>query len=115
MILRDIAAFIQRYDNFLITAHSRPDGDAIGTQLALAAALRKHGKKVEIVNADPFPPSYRNLPGAGDIRIAPSVSASSFEALIILECANLERTGLLGLEGLPTLNIDHHPVNDYYR
>jgi phosphoesterase RecJ-like protein len=114
MILRDIAAFIQRYDNFLITAHSRPDGDSIGTQLALSAALRQHGKQAVIVNADPFPPSYRNLPGAGDIQIAPSVSADSYQALIILECANLERTGLEGLEGLPTANIDHHPVNDYY-
>ena len=114
MILQDIVAFIHRYNHFLITGHSRPDGDSIGTQLALGTALQQHGKEVEMVNADPYPPGYQSLPGAEQIRVAPSVSGNSCQALIVLECANLERTGLDGLGGLPTLNIDHHPVNDYY-
>ena len=64
---------IRRFERFVISSHSRPDGDAIGSQLAMAYALRALGKEVAIVNADPAPGPLMAFPGVPDIVIAPEV------------------------------------------
>ncbi|GAB4234265.1 MAG: bifunctional oligoribonuclease/PAP phosphatase NrnA [Acidobacteriota bacterium] len=112
-IEEEVAAFLLQPRRILITSHERPDGDSIGSQLAMAEALEQLGKEVAVVNKDPMPPNYRRLPGASRIRLAPRVEGR-FDALLILECNNLERSGVAGLEGIPAVNIDHHPVNDHY-
>ena len=55
---------------FLITSHARPDGDSIGSQLAMAYALDALGKEVRLVNADPAPDHYLDFPGVDRIEIA---------------------------------------------
>lgn len=112
-IIQDIAAFLTSHHTFLVTSHERPDGDAVGSQLATALALQQLGKQVTIINRDPAPPNYRRLPGSSMIRLG-TRAQGKFDALVILECNNLARSGLEGLEGLPAVNIDHHPVNDHY-
>ena len=112
-IVQDIAAFIRGHGRYVLTSHVRPDGDSIGSQLALASALEQMGKFVEIFDADPAPPNYRSLPGIERIHVGKPVKGD-FDALIVLECANLERAGVKGLDSLPSVNIDHHPVNDFY-
>jgi phosphoesterase RecJ-like protein len=95
---------------FLITSHARPDGDAVGSVLALAELLEHIGTSADIVLADPVPLIYRTLPCVQRIHhrssvdfIAPSRSVPA----ILLEC-DPTRTGLDGLDDRVLINIDHH-------
>jgi len=106
----DIVAAIRGRQRFVLSSHSRPDGDSIGSQLALAYALRGLGKDVTVVNADPAPPPLMQFPGVPEIRIAPQVDGE-FDAAVILECGDLARTGVAGLDRFFVINIDHHPGN----
>ena len=69
--LQRIADAIRARRSFVISSHSRPDGDSIGSQLAMAYALRELGKTVTLINADLAPPPLLAFPGVPDIRIAP--------------------------------------------
>ena len=98
---------------FLLTSHARPDGDSLGSELCLAAALRQLGKEVRIVNADPVPESYAFLPDASTIEVAASVE-DTLDAVVVLECSSLDQTGVRGLDAGTVLNIDHHAGNATY-
>jgi bifunctional oligoribonuclease and PAP phosphatase NrnA len=98
---------IQARRHFLVTSHARPDGDAIGSTLALAQVLRKMGKTAEVVLSDSVPVIYRPLPLAETIVHAAQVN-DDYDAAIILECDSLQRTRLQGLEHCFLINIDHH-------
>jgi phosphoesterase RecJ-like protein len=111
--LEKIVDAIRARQRFVISSHSRPDGDSIGSQLAAAYALRALGKQVTVVNADPAAPPLMPFPGVPEIRIADRVE-SEFEAAIIMECGDLARTGVAGLERFFVINIDHHPGNTGY-
>jgi len=99
---------------FLITSHARPDGDSIGSQLAMAFALDALGKDVRIVNADPAPDHYQDFPGMDRIEIASRVEGLDVDAVIVMECSDLTRTGVAGLEQAFLINIDHHAGNRMY-
>lgn len=99
---------------FLITSHARPDGDSIGSQLAMAFALDALGKDVRIVNADPAPDHYQDFPGMERIEIAARVEQPDVDAVIVMECSDLTRTGVAGLEQEFLVNIDHHGGNRMY-
>ncbi len=99
--------------SFLLTSHARPDGDSLGSQLALAGALRQLGKQVQIINTDPAPAFLAFLPDVSTIEIAASVE-DPFDAVVVLECSTLDRPGVAGLEGRLLINIDHHPGNAMY-
>ena len=99
--------------SFLLTSHARPDGDSLGSQLALAGALRQLGKQVRIINSDPAPAFYGFLPDLSTIEIAASVEAP-FDAVVVLECSTLSRPGVAGLERRQIINIDHHAGNGMY-
>ena len=112
-LLTQIRDAIRARSTFLLTSHARPDGDSIGSQVALAAALRALGKRVRMVNRDRPPSSFLALPGVAEIEIADRVE-DGFDALIVLECSDLSRPGVAGLEGYYTINVDHHPGNAMY-
>jgi len=112
-LLAQIRDAIRARSTFLLTSHARPDGDSIGSQVALAAALRALGKQVRMVNRDRPPSAFLALPGVADIEIAERVEGA-FDALVVLECSDLSRPGVAGLEGYYTINIDHHPGNAMY-
>jgi len=76
-------------------------------------ALREMGKTFDVVNADPAPGPLMQFPGVPDIRIAPAVEGD-FDAAIIMECGDLGRTGVKGLDRFLVINIDHHPGNTAY-
>jgi bifunctional oligoribonuclease and PAP phosphatase NrnA len=99
---------------FLISSHARPDGDSIGSQLAMAYALEALGKEVRIVNADPAPEHYKEFPGVDRIEIALAVERTDADAVIVMESGDLKRTGVSGLDGRFTINIDHHQGNTNY-
>ena len=112
--LGQIREAILSRQRFLITSHARPDGDSIGSQLAMAFALDALGKSVRIVNADPAPEHYQEFPGMDRIEIAPRVEHPDVDAVIVMECSDLSRTGVAGLEGQFIINIDHHAGNRMY-
>jgi phosphoesterase RecJ-like protein len=111
--LQQIVDAVRARRRFVLSSHARPDGDSIGSQLAMAYALREMGHETTIVNADPAPPPLMAFPGVPDIRIAPGVEGE-FDAAIIMECGDLQRTGVRGLERFFVVNIDHHPGNTGY-
>src|ERR1700722_10373315 len=102
-----IVEILRRGQRFLVTSHARPDGDAVGSMLAMGMLLRQMGKKVDIVAADRVPAVYRSLPGAGEIRHVMRVHGP-YDAVVLLECDGLQRTRLRGLERMFHINIDHH-------
>ncbi|HKD44359.1 MAG TPA: bifunctional oligoribonuclease/PAP phosphatase NrnA [Candidatus Angelobacter sp.] len=101
---------IEQRKHFLVTSHTRPDGDAVGSSLALAQVLGKMGKTAEIVLGDTVPVIYKPLPHAETIQHASRVNGS-YDAAIILECDSLVRTRLQGLEEHFLINIDHHATS----
>ena len=95
----------------LISAHKSPDGDALGSQLALMLALEKTGKTVTAHNLDPVPEIYRFLPHAGRIKTGAPVPGR-YDAHIVVD-ADPPRTGLFD-KTYPAdvlINIDHHITN----
>lgn len=105
--IRAVLEAIEKGQRFLVAAHARPDGDAIGSILACGMMLQQLGKQVEMVSRDRIPVIYRHLPCVEAIRIRDTVEGD-YDAVIVLECDGLERTGLRGLEGRFAINIDHH-------
>ncbi|HVC18473.1 MAG TPA: bifunctional oligoribonuclease/PAP phosphatase NrnA [Vicinamibacterales bacterium] len=104
---------IRQRQRFVVTSHARPDGDAIGSELAMAAALRALGKEVRVVNADPAPATLEPFPGVTAIEQASAIDGDP-EAVIVMECSDLARTGVAGLDRFFVINIDHHPGNTGY-
>jgi phosphoesterase RecJ-like protein len=102
-----ILQVIREGERFLVCSHSRPDGDAVGSVLAMGMFLEQLGKRADLVTADRIPVVYRKLPRADSIRTALRVHGP-YDAAILLECDSTERTRLRGLERFTIVNIDHH-------
>ncbi len=98
---------LRQGEKFLVCSHSRPDGDAVGSVLAMGMLLEQMGKRADLVTSDSVPSIYRWLPGAGGLRHALRVHGP-YDAVILLECDGLERARLRGLEDFILINIDHH-------
>ena len=96
-----------------ITSHLRPDGDSICTGLALAGMIKLMGKQAGIINHDPTPYPFCHMPEARKIRIG-QIPSTGTDLIILLECANVERSGMKNLGGISKINIDHHYSNDNY-
>lgn len=109
--LADLAAAIRRSERVLICGHVSPDGDSLGSVLALGLTLEKLGKKVTMAGPDPVPAIYDFLPGAERFWVG-EPPADKFDTLIVLDCSVPERLGrgyqeLLNSQ-LEIINIDHH-------
>lgn len=113
--LKKAAAAIKKYNRFLISVHTSPEGDALGSELALYYLLKKLGKEAIIVNEDPVPQEYDFIPGKENIKLyKPGLQGIDFDCVVILDCTDLNRTGLvkeLIRPGSFVLNIDHHISN----
>src|SRR6266850_5863665 len=111
--LLQIADAIRARRRFVLSSHSRPDGDSIGSQLAIAYALGALGKDVRVVNSDAAPAPLMAFQGVPEIELADRVEGD-FDAAIVMECGDLARTGVAGLDRFFVINIDHHPGNSRY-
>jgi bifunctional oligoribonuclease and PAP phosphatase NrnA len=98
---------LRRGQRFLVCSHAQPDGDSVGSMLALGMVLEQMGKVVELVAADTVPAHYRHLPGVDAIQTRLRVHGP-YDAAILLECDSVQRTKLRGLEDFYQINIDHH-------
>lgn len=104
---------IKHGQRFVIASHQRPDGDAIGSAMAMALALKAIGKDTTVVT-DAIPAVFlQPFPGVDTVRITPEIT-DAYDAALIMECSELSRTGVRGLDRSPVLNIDHHPGNTGY-
>ena len=108
-----IADEIRKRQRFVLSSHVRPDGDAIGSQLAMAFALWQLGKEVRLVNRDQAPAPMMVFPGVSRIEVAGRIDDPG-DAVIVMECGDLTRTGVDGFERGLVINIDHHLGNSNY-
>lgn len=108
----DVAVEVIRANQrFLVAAHHGPDGDAIGSTLALTHLLRELGKQAHAFNRDGVPYNFRFLPGADDVVTDPAEANSSVDVLVVLDCCSLERVHPdIEVDSAETkvLCIDHH-------
>lgn len=103
-----IRQMLNQAQRILIVSHVRPDGDAVGSVLGLGLALQALGKEVQMVLADGVPASFRHLPGSEQIV---RQKTGEHDLNVVVDCADLQRTGKALSSLLPDLNIDHHVTN----
>lgn len=112
--LSEVAEVIKKAHRPLISGHVMPDGDSLGSALALGLGLKTLGQEVTIVSSDPVPDLYGFLPGVNQINVG-HVPPGDYDLFIALDCSVLDRLGPSVIatlnSGLTTLVIDHH-VND---
>lgn len=103
----------------LITGHIGPDGDSLGSQLAMYRFLRNQNIACRVINQGTIPDKYMFMP---DIDVVINIDSytdtePAFAALVTMECSNLERIGqvsnLIG-ENCKVVNIDHHKDNNSF-
>lgn len=110
--LRDAADLLKKYRRFVITAHVNPDGDAVGSVLALSHILIGMGKETVCLIDDEVPQSFQFMPGYETIA-RPDQKVENADLLIILDASDLKRIGKVkDVVDAPILNIDHHMSND---
>ena len=112
-MLSQVVELIENKQQFGITTHIKPDGDGVGSSLGLCWLLKSLGKSAEVIVRGDIPPAYRDLPGADEIRNIERVD-KPYDAVFVIECSDLERPGIAGLEDEFTVNIDHHATSEHF-
>ncbi len=116
--LEKTAQEIRRHKRFLITTHTSPEGDAIGSEMAFLRLLRKLKKRAVIVNQDPVPEEYAFFCAKEKFFLFDrKIRKMKFDCMAVLDCADLNRTGevhKVNSGGKPVINIDHHVGNTYF-
>ncbi|MEN8681490.1 MAG: bifunctional oligoribonuclease/PAP phosphatase NrnA [Akkermansiaceae bacterium] len=114
----EIGKAIEDHNSFAVVSHVRPDGDAIGSVLALGHALEQLGKSVRYLNNDGCPKSLEFLPGSEKVEISGEVGFLDVDVAITLDTAAHVRIGEGSLEAIKNakllINIDHHISNPGY-
>jgi len=108
--LAEVAHALDRGEKFLVMSHVGPDGDSLGSMLALADFLQNHGKTVVCANQDPVPKRYQWLPGVQQIQ-TPSRVEGPFDTVVLLDCSRIERVGTCATlidDAHNMVVIDHH-------
>jgi phosphoesterase RecJ-like protein len=104
---------IKAAKHILVASHSEPDGDAVGSLLALGLALSRIGKQTTWYIASAIPAVYQFLPGVDRIQRSLQ-SPETYDVAIVLDCGDLSRTGenwsSVGQVAV-LINIDHHVSN----
>jgi len=117
MTLSEIAEILRQGDRIIVAAHARPDGDAIGSSVALGTSLALLGKRVAILNEDPVPETLHFLEGS-ELVVAPDTLDFEPAIFVALDTANHERLGpsviAAGAAAHTLINIDHHVSNTGY-
>ncbi len=117
-MLEDVLPLLLEKKRFLITTHVRPDGDAIGSQLALGQFLHKLGKQVAMINTDPLPGNLDWIPGVEAIKVFDGALAQheyigGADVIVVVDTNTLDRLGRkmakpVKNSGALKILIDHH-------
>lgn len=117
-MFEQIIPIINEKEQIALIAHVSPDGDTLGSCLALANALEQKGKKVCLLCSDPIPDFYRFIHEMDRFQVPDEKEPSdSFEVCIAIDCSDLERTGAASryiTNCKYSINIDHHVSNTFY-
>ena len=113
MAMDKVIDVLQQHDAFVISGHQDPDGDSLGSSVALGLALEQMGKRIAIVSADPLFTAYRRLPDSDRVRVV-SMAPGGFPVAIFMECNTIKRSGIGGFDGRLIVNIDHHANNPHF-
>jgi len=105
---KKVISALQSEKRFLIATHINPDGDAIGSSLALSAALESMGKKTFVYSRDPVPWYYSFMPGHEKFISDLKMTEGYDPALILLDCNSPERSALENRSFGVSVIIDHH-------
>jgi len=109
---------LQQYDCIALAAHIRPDGDAIGSVIALAEGLRHLGKKVYCWSQDGVPESLAFLQQSHLITLPPAAVQQDVQLMLAVDTANKERLGKDVIAAVPEhaqwATLDHHISNEGY-
>lgn len=115
--LSELVPLLDASERFVLLSHTRPDGDAIGSVLAMREILLARGKQVQVLNEDGVPDHLRFLPES-DVVERPDGNSVEAEVVIALDTANRARLGANCLELVKEvpqwINIDHHISNEKY-
>lgn len=111
--LRELAEALMRSRRLVLSGHVMPDGDSVGSTLALARLLELSGKEVTAVCPDPVPAIYRFLPGVELMVEGKFFSDEDFDTIVLVDCSDPERVGphvgpYLNKGDRMVINIDHH-------
>jgi len=115
--LAEINDILEKHSSFLITSHMDPDGDSVGSQMALYYSLINRGKKVIAVNQGAIPAQYGFLDREKIIRFSEPSLEFTPEVVVVLECPLLDRIGFVKKlipDSAILINIDHHNDNENY-
>ncbi len=112
-MLSQVVELIETKHKFGITTHIKPDGDGVGSSLGLCWLLRSLGKDAEVLVHGEVPVAYRTLPGADEIRDVKEIDGQ-YDAVFVIECSDLDRPGISGLDREFTVNIDHHATSGHF-
>jgi phosphoesterase RecJ-like protein len=113
---QEIGKALRENQRFAILSHVRPDGDALGSQLALGLSLKQLGKDVSIWNEDGMLEKYSFL-ARSELLTKPPAEPQDFEVAVALDTAIQSRLGVAGEKirsAKHWINIDHHPSNPRY-
>jgi bifunctional oligoribonuclease and PAP phosphatase NrnA len=114
-MIEKIRELIYKGNNFLITTHKDPDGDALGSAFSMYYALEALGKTVTVFLKDQVPYMYEFLPKP--LQMTHEFPVDQYDAIFVLDCGNLHRVGD-GFEKLKDMgsfiNIDHHRTNETF-
>ena len=111
--MEQILQHIKTHQRILIASHAEPDGDCLGSLVALGLALGKLDKTITLFNSSPIPAVYRFLPGVERI-VKQIKEAKEYDLAVVLDCGDILRVGEDSsvVEQIPILiNIDHHVSN----
>lgn len=115
-ILKKITNLLREKDNFLLSSHINPDGDAVGSLIALGDILKSIGKKVTLSLPDEVPHTYRFLRNSDKIVLQDELEGR-FDIIVVLDTSTKDRTGNLDRfidQAELLINIDHHVSNSNY-
>ncbi|MFA6434278.1 MAG: bifunctional oligoribonuclease/PAP phosphatase NrnA [Elusimicrobiales bacterium] len=115
--LKKLEEIIVTGRSFFLAGHLNPDGDTLGSMLAISSVLRRLGKKIYLFSSDPVPENLGFLPHAASIKIGRLPPKRRFDAAILLECSTPRRGGDLSSvlkHARKVVNIDHHKTSEFY-
>ena len=116
--LNNIIEAIRSSKKSLVLAHQNPDGDTLGSMLALGVMLKKSGHAADHVISDPVPEIYKFLPYAELVKLPTDKDLQkNYDLAFSLDCGSLKRLGIakdLWLKAATTVNIDHHISNENF-
>ncbi len=105
----ELRRILEKTEKALIVGHVKPDGDDVGSVLALAEALKNRGADTDMLIADEIAPKYKFLYLADEIKS--DISEKKYDTLFFVDLSTMDRAGDIDWPEVPIVNIDHHISN----